>query len=95
MSSVQNTPDSIRDHLKERVKEIVVKNLNVREDQVVDEARFSEDLGADSLDTVELVMALEEDFKCEIPDTDAEKLRTIKDVIDYLQKQSGNAASNA
>jgi acyl carrier protein len=94
MSSVQNTPDSIRDRLKERVKEIVVKNLNVREDQVVDEARFSEDLGADSLDTVELVMALEEDFKCEIPDTDAEKLRTIKDVIDYLQAQN-NPSINA
>lgn len=77
MSSVQNTA--------ERVKKIVMNNLNVREDQVVEEARFAEDLGADSLDTVELVMALEEEFKCEIPDSEAEKIRTVKDAIDHLQ----------
>jgi acyl carrier protein len=87
MSSVQSTA--------ERVKKIVMVNLNVREDQVVEEARFAEDLGADSLDTVELVMALEEEFKCEIPDAEAEKIRTVKDAIDHLQAHTNAATQTA
>ncbi len=79
--------------IAERVKKIVIKNLNVNEDQVVNEARFAEDLGADSLDTVELVMAFEEEFGCEIPDSEAEKIRTVKDAIDHLQAHSGKSST--
>ena len=85
MSSVQSTA--------ERVKKIVIENLRVSEEKVVDEARFAEDLEADSLDTVELIMALEEEFKCEIPDAEAEKIRTVKDAIDHLQAHADRAAS--
>lgn len=79
--------------IAERVKKMVVKSLNVSEDQVVDEARFAEDLGADSLDTVELVMAFEEEFGCEIPDAEAEKIRTVKDAIEHLQAHSGKSST--
>ena len=79
--------------IAERVKKMVVKSLNVNEDQVVDEARFAEDLGADSLDTVELVMAFEEEFGCEIPDSEAEKIRTVKDAIEHLQAHSGQSST--
>ena len=79
--------------IAERVKKMVVKSLNVNEDQVVDEARFAEDLGADSLDTVELVMAFEEEFGCEIPDSEAEKIRTVKDAIEHLQAHSGKSST--
>lgn len=68
----------------DRVKEIVVDQLGVNPDQVTAEAKFVEDLGADSLDTVELVMALEEAFDTEIDDEDAEKLQTVADVIKYI-----------
>jgi len=67
------------------VKKIVVEHLGVDEDKVTDSASFIDDLGADSLDTVELVMAFEEDFGIEIPDDAAEKIQTVKDAIDYIK----------
>ena len=69
----------------ERVKKIVVEHLGVEPDKVVDNASFIDDLGADSLDTVELVMAFEEEFGCEIPDDAAEKILTVKDAIEYIK----------
>ena len=78
--------------IEARVKEIVVKQLGVREEDVRNNASFVEDLGADSLDTVELVMALEEEFETEIPDEHAEQITTVQQAIDYIeahyQKQS-------
>jgi acyl carrier protein len=71
--------------LEEKVKEIIVEQLGVNPEQVTPEASFIEDLGADSLDTVELVMAFEEEFGAEIPDEDAEKLTTVGAVISYLK----------
>ena len=71
--------------IADRVKEIVVKQLEVSPDQVTPEARFVEDLGADSLDQVEVVMAIEEEFDIEIPDEDAEKLTTVGDAIKYIE----------
>ena len=71
----------------DRVKEIIVEQLGVNPDQVAPEAKFIEDLGADSLDTVELVMAFEEEFGAEIPDEDAEKLQTVGDVIKYIEER--------
>ena len=68
----------------ERIKQIVAEQLGVDEDQVTNEASFMDDLGADSLDTVELVMALEEEFDIEISDEDAEKIQTVQDAIDYI-----------
>ena len=69
---------------EERVKKIVAEQLGVKEDEVKTEASFVEDLGADSLDTVELVMALEEEFETEIPDEEAEKITTVQLAIDYI-----------
>ena len=71
-------------NVEERVKKIVVEQLGVKEDEVNNEASFVDDLGADSLDTVELVMALEEEFKTEIPDEEAEKITTVQQAIDYI-----------
>lgn len=71
--------------IEERVKKIVAEQLGVDENQVTNEASFVDDLGADSLDTVELVMALEEEFETEIPDEDAEKIETIQDAVDYIK----------
>ena len=71
--------------IEERVKKIIVKQLGVKEEDVKPEASFVEDLGADSLDTVELVMALEEEFDIEIPDEEAEKITTVQSAIDYVQ----------
>lgn len=71
--------------MEDRVKEIIAEQLGVDGDQVTDNASFTDDLGADSLDTVELVMALEEEFDLEIPDEDAEKIGTVGDAIKYLQ----------
>ncbi len=68
----------------EKVKDIIAKQLGVDNEKVTAEASFVEDLGADSLDTVELVMALEEEFETEIPDEEAEKITTVKDAIDYI-----------
>ena len=70
--------------IEERVKKIVIEQLGVNEDQVVNSASFVDDLGADSLDTVELVMALEEEFNTEIPDEEAEKITTVQQAIDYI-----------
>ena len=70
--------------IAERVKEIVVEQLGVSADQVTPQSKFVDDLGADSLDTVELIMALEEEFGTEIDDDDAEKLQTVEDVIKYI-----------
>jgi acyl carrier protein len=71
--------------IEDRVKKIVVEQLGVSEDQVKAEASFVDDLGADSLDTVELVMALEEEFDTEIPDEEAEKITTVQQAIDYIK----------
>ena len=71
--------------IEERVKEIIVEQLGVEEDEVSPEASFIDDLGADSLDTVELVMAFEEEFNIEIPDEDAEGISTVQDAIDYIK----------
>lgn len=70
--------------IEERVKKIVVEQLGVNDSDVKNESSFVEDLGADSLDTVELVMALEEEFDCEIPDEEAEKIMTVQQAIDYI-----------
>ncbi|HEY8484371.1 MAG TPA: acyl carrier protein [Longimicrobiales bacterium] len=75
------------ENIEERVKEIIVNELGVEPEKVTEEASFVEDLGADSLDTVELVMAFEEEFGIEIPDEDAEQLQTVGDAIRYLKKQ--------
>tara|TARA_B100001540_G_C15752422_1_gene617650 strand:- start:381 stop:614 length:234 start_codon:yes stop_codon:yes gene_type:complete len=72
----------------DRVKKIVLEHLGVDEDKVVDNASFIDDLGADSLDTVELVMAFEEEFGCEIPDDAAEKIMTVKDAINFISDNS-------
>ena len=70
--------------IDERVKTIIIEQLGVSEDQVTSEASFVDDLGADSLDTVELVMALEEEFECEIPDEDSAKIATVQDAINFV-----------
>ncbi len=72
--------------IEQKVKDIIVEQLGVNPDQVAPEAKFIEDLGADSLDTVELVMALEEEFGQEIPDEEAEKLQSVGDVIKYIEE---------
>src|SRR5213083_1632867 len=72
----------------ERVKKIVVEHLNVDADKVTDTASFIEDLGADSLDTVELVMAFEEEFGIEIPDEDAEKITRVKEAVEYIESHA-------
>jgi acyl carrier protein len=74
--------------VEERVKTIIVEQLGVDESEVTPTASFVDDLGADSLDTVELVMAFEENFGIEIPDEDAEKIATVKDAVDYIEKHS-------
>ena len=72
----------------DRVKKIVVEHLGVDEAKVTENASFIDDLGADSLDTVELVMAFEESFGIEIPDEDAEKIATVKDAVEYIEKHA-------
>ena len=71
--------------IEERVKAIVVEQLGVKEEDVSADSSFVDDLGADSLDTVELVMALEEEFNCEIPDEEAEKITTVKEACKYIE----------
>ncbi len=75
--------------VEERVKKIVIEQLGAKEEEVVADASFVDDLGADSLDTVELVMALEEEFETEVPDEDAEKITTVKEAIDYIKEHAG------
>ena len=72
----------------ERVKKVIVEQLSVDENEVTEMASFTADLGADSLDTVELVMAFEEEFGIEIPDEEAEKINKVKDAVDYIEKHS-------
>ncbi len=72
------------ENVEQRVKKIVAEQLGVNESEVKSESSFVDDLGADSLDTVELVMALEEEFDCEIPDEEAEKITTVKQAVDYV-----------
>ena len=74
--------------VEERVKQIIVEQLGTDESEVTANASFVDDLGADSLDTVELVMAFEEAFDIEIPDEDAEKIRTVQDAVDYISKHA-------
>ena len=74
--------------IEERVKKIVVEQLGVKEDEVTPNASFVDDLGADSLDTVELVMAFEEEFGIEIPDEDAEKITRVKEAVEYIESHS-------
>jgi acyl carrier protein len=81
--------------IAERVKKIVVEHLGVDESKVSDTASFIDDLGADSLDTVELVMAFEEEFGCEIPDDAAEKIVTVKDAIDFISEHSRSTPESA
>lgn len=81
---VDTQSEDIMSTVEERVKKIVCEQLGVKESEVQNTSSFVEDLGADSLDTVELVMALEEEFETEIPDEEAEKLGTVQDAIDYI-----------
>ena len=74
--------------VEERIKKIIIEQLGVEGDDVATEASFVEDLGADSLDTVELVMAFEEEFGIEIPDEDAEKILTVQNVLDYIKERA-------
>ena len=74
--------------IEEQVKGIVAEQLGVKEDEVTNDASFVDDLGADSLDTVELVMALEEEFETEIPDEEAEKISTVQSAVDYIKAHS-------
>ena len=76
------------DNIKDKVKKIVADHLGIEQEKVTEEASFIDDLGADSLDTVELVMAFEEEFECEIPDDAAEKIQTVKDAIDFISSNS-------
>ncbi len=75
--------------LHDKIKDIIVEELGVERDKVTDDASFMEDLGADSLDTVELVMAFEKEFDVDIPDEDAEKIRTVGDALKYLDEKAG------
>ena len=74
--------------ISDRVKAIVVEHLGVEDSKVIDDASFIDDLGADSLDTVELVMAFEEEFEIEIPDEEAEGIQTVKNAVDYINSNS-------
>lgn len=77
--------------VEQKVKEIVVQQLGVNEEEVAEDASFIEDLGADSLDVVELVMAFEEEFNIEIPDEDAEKISTVGQAIEYIEGKAGSS----
>lgn len=79
---------SAKDAIFDKVKAIIVDQLGVEEDEVSPESSFIEDLGADSLDIVELIMALEEEFEIEVPDEDAEKLTTVADAVNYIKEHS-------
>lgn len=74
---------------QDKIKQIIAEQLGVKKEEVTDSAKFVDDLGADSLDTVELVMALEEEFGIEIPDEEAEKLATVGDALRYIEEKSG------
>lgn len=82
-----NTRMASKDAIFDKVKAIIVDQLGVEEEEVTPESSFIEDLGADSLDIVELIMALEEEFEIEVPDEDAEKLMTVENAIDYIKER--------
>src|SRR5580765_4795919 len=87
---VRETPtEDDMSNVEEKVKDIIVEELGVEREKLTSEASFMEDLGADSLDTVELVMAFEKEFDIDIPDEDAEKLRTVGDAMNYLHEKIG------
>jgi len=81
-------PSIMADNIQEKVRDIIVEQLGVNPEQVTPEAKFIEDLGADSLDTVELVMAFEEEFGIDVPDEEAEKLQSVGDVIRYVEENA-------
>lgn len=83
-----NTPMASKEQIFDKVKAIIVDQLGVEANEVTSEASFIEDLGADSLDIVELIMALEEEFEIEVPDEDAEKLATVGDAVEYINSHS-------
>lgn len=86
MAHVLSSEEGIKmENIEQRVKKIVAEQLGVNEAEIKTESSFVDDLGADSLDTVELVMALEEEFECEIPDEEAEKITTVQQAIDYIK----------
>lgn len=76
--------------INDKVREIIAEQLGVKKEEVIDNAKFIDDLGADSLDTVELVMALEEEFGIEIPDEDAEKMVTVGEAVKYIEQKASN-----
>ena len=86
--ATDNGEDKMADSAEARVKEIIINELGVEPEKVTPEASFVEDLGADSLDTVELVMAFEEEFGIEIPDEDAEKITRVKEAIEYIDSHA-------
>tara|TARA_Y100001978_G_scaffold179265_1_gene173991 strand:- start:76 stop:393 length:318 start_codon:yes stop_codon:yes gene_type:complete len=88
LASRQIRSDTIMSSVEERVIKMVAEQLGVKEDDIQTGSSFVEDLGADSLDTVELIMALEEEFDAEIPDEDAEKIATVEDAINYINQNS-------
>ena len=82
---IDQREENLMSSVEERVRKIVIEQLGVKEEEVTNSASFVDDLGADSLDTVELVMALEEEFECEIPDEEAEKITTVQQALDYVK----------
>jgi len=80
--------------IEEKVKAIIVEQLGVKSEEVIPGASFIEDLGADSLDTVELIMALEEEFEIDIPDEDAEKIKTVGEIIKYVENKANQRGKN-
>jgi acyl carrier protein len=79
-------------NIEARVKKIVIEQLGVKEEEVTNDASFVDDLGADSLDSVDLVMAIDEEFETEIPDEDAEKITTIQQAVDYINSHAGETS---
>jgi acyl carrier protein len=92
---IQNSSEEERMTLEEKVKQIIVEQLGVEENEVTATASFVDDLGADSLDVVELVMAFEEAFEIDIPDEDAEKILTVQQAIDYIKSHGGKMKTPA
>ena len=88
LSFIQQTQEALREFIKNKIKKIVADNLGIEEEKVTEEASFIDDLGADSLDTVELVMAFEEEFGSEISDSEAEKILTVGDAIKFIESKS-------
>jgi acyl carrier protein len=85
---LSNPPTTMADNITDKVRDIIVEQLGVNPEQVTPEAKFIEDLGADSLDTVELVMAFEEEFSIDVPDDEAEKLQSVGDVVRYIEENA-------